>query len=297
MERDDNGGFVTNNNTNTYATTNNTPPHQQQQHQVHKVETAGDCYIVSCGIMERDDNDAFVKVSTEHDHSRSAAKVLDFAKGMLKISKLVNMPHNNKPATIRIGMHTGSVVSGVIGTKLPKFSVFGDTMNTASRMESTANHGGIQVSDDTYSLLQSAGNTDTWEGTGGIEVKGKGIMETFHLQMDEDDFDVNAIKIAYKEAARRPHPPDRTRLRQHSPDRHQLCRPPPPTAPAAGHTTPAAPAAASRHPDRKVAAHTTPGRHQAPPAPPDRTSRSPAQTPRPIQAALSRTNPTATAAV
>eukprot|EP00798_Chlamydomonas_sp_ICE-L_P012809 gene12809-16068_t len=148
--------------------------------------------------MERDENDGFVKVSTEHDPSKSASKVLDFAKDMLKISKLVNMPHNSKPVTIRIGMHTGAVVSGVIGTKLPKFSVFGDTMNTASRMESTADHGGIHISADTFFLLQSAGNTDTWKGTGGIEVKGKGIMETFHIEMDEEDLDVNAIKAVYK---------------------------------------------------------------------------------------------------
>eukprot|EP00798_Chlamydomonas_sp_ICE-L_P017662 gene17662-24010_t len=170
------------------------------EHKVHKVETAGDCYIVSCGIMERDDNDGFVKVTTEHDPSKSAEKLLGFAKDMLRISKLVNMPHDNKPVTIRIGMHTGAVVSGVIGTKLPKYSVFGDTMNTASRMESTANHGGIQVSADTFCLLQSAGNTDAWEGTGGIEVKGKGIMETFHIQIDEAQFDVNAIKVDYKDA-------------------------------------------------------------------------------------------------
>eukprot|EP00798_Chlamydomonas_sp_ICE-L_P026922 gene26922-4545_t len=156
------------------------------KHKVCKVETAGDCYIVSCGIMERDDNDGFVKVSTEHDHPKSASQVLDFAKDMLRISKTVNMPHNNEPVIIRIGMHTGSVVSGVIGTKLPK-------------MESTANHGGIQVSADTFSLLEFAGNADTWEATGGIEVKGKGIMETFHLQMGEEEFDVNAIKEEYKD--------------------------------------------------------------------------------------------------
>eukprot|EP00798_Chlamydomonas_sp_ICE-L_P021203 gene21203-28110_t len=84
-------------------------------------------------------------------------------------------------------MHTGSVVSGVIGTKLPKYSV----------MESTANHGGIQISTDTYGLLQSAGNADTWEPTGGIE--GKGIMETFHIQMDEEVFDIDAIKRDLKD--------------------------------------------------------------------------------------------------
>ncbi len=57
------------------------------------------------------------------------------------------MPHDGQPTVVRIGLHTGPVVTGLIGTKLPKFSIFGDTMNTASRMESTSKPGRIQVGD------------------------------------------------------------------------------------------------------------------------------------------------------
>ena len=58
----------------------------------------------------------------------------------------VLMPHDGQPVQIRIGIHTGPCVSGLVGTKLPKFSIFGDTMNTASRMESTCVPGSIQAS-------------------------------------------------------------------------------------------------------------------------------------------------------
>ena len=80
------------------------------------------------------------------------------------------------PLQVRIGIHTGPCMTGVIGSKMPKFSIFGDTMNTASRMESTCVPGRMQVSGSTWELVK---HLDNWEATGGIPVKGKGIMETY----------------------------------------------------------------------------------------------------------------------
>jgi len=142
---------------------------------VHKVETAGDCYIVSGGIVSTSPK-GFGLVVEERDPTESAVRVMEFAKALLDTAKQVKMPDTKEPVRVRVGMHTGNVVSGLIGSKLPKFSIFGDTMNTASRMESTGIPGRIHVSEATQRLLQ---NVEHWEPTGGVEVKGKGKMQTF----------------------------------------------------------------------------------------------------------------------
>jgi class 3 adenylate cyclase len=78
----------------------------------------------------------------------------------------------------RIGVHSGSIVAGVIGSHKFAYDIWGDTVNTASRMESHSLPGRIQVSAATRSLL---GDRFSFERRGSIVVKGKGTMETFFL--------------------------------------------------------------------------------------------------------------------
>ena len=83
---------------------------------------------------------------------------------------------------VRIGIHSGSLVGGVIGKKKMTYDVWGDTVNTASRMESHSENGQIQISEPTYHLVKREFEC---EPRGEIDVKGKGLMNTYFLLAQE----------------------------------------------------------------------------------------------------------------
>jgi class 3 adenylate cyclase len=79
---------------------------------------------------------------------------------------------------MRIGIHSGPVIAGVIGTDKFAYDLWGDTVNTASRMESHGVEGAIQVTETTYQRLQPCYE---FEERGVVEIKGKGVMRTYFL--------------------------------------------------------------------------------------------------------------------
>lgn len=144
-----------------------------QQYQVYKIETIGDAYMVASGLPERISNHAAEIASMAIELLRS---VSDF--------KIRHLP--NEVLQLRIGLHTGPVVAGVVGTTMPRYCLFGDTVNTASRMESHGQPLKIHTSPQTKAHLQGSGNYRL-ESRGLTHIKGKGNLETFWLLGHVDD--------------------------------------------------------------------------------------------------------------
>jgi class 3 adenylate cyclase len=132
-------------------------------HSLEKIKTIGDAYMVVGGIPE-----------LRSDHAQAIA---DMALDMQQEVAKFNARHKTT-LNIRIGINTGPVVAGVIGTKKFIYDLWGDAVNTASRMESQGIAGCIQVTQSTYEYLQ---DNYQFEARGVIQVKGKGEMTTYFL--------------------------------------------------------------------------------------------------------------------
>jgi len=150
-------------------------------HNIYKVETIGDAYMCVAGLdMRSETSQARLNIPASNGEDEKskyhASRMLLFAKDILSNAKTVTSPENT-PVEVRIGLHTGDVVAGVVGYKMPRFCLFGDTVNVASRMESTGRAGHIHASQMTRDLVPD----EHWIATGGVEVKGKGVIESFIL--------------------------------------------------------------------------------------------------------------------
>lgn len=128
-----------------------------------KIRTIGDNYMVASGLPR-----------PREDHAGAMASLA------LDMTEFVDTlpPRNGDDINIRVGINSGSVVAGVIGRRKFQYDVWGDMVNTASRMESQGTAGKIQITDQTYSLIKDEFEC---EQRGFIEIKGKGEMNTWFL--------------------------------------------------------------------------------------------------------------------
>lgn len=133
------------------------------KHGLEKIKTIGDAYMVAGGLPDRLDG---------HEHA-----VAEMALDMLEATRQLSTETGEEIA-VRIGIHVGPAIAGVIGTRKLFYDVWGDTVNTASRMESMGSAGTIQV---TQAAVEALSDSYSFEHRGSAAVKGKGEMELYRL--------------------------------------------------------------------------------------------------------------------
>jgi adenylate cyclase len=134
-----------------------------ERHGLEKIKTIGDCYMVAAGVPSP---------RTDHAHAL-ALMALDMQRAMESADEVGHLG-----LRLRIGINSGPVVAGVIGRKRFLYDLWGDAVNTASRMESHGTSGRIQITPATKELLE---NAFVCEKRGVISLKGKAEMETWYL--------------------------------------------------------------------------------------------------------------------
>jgi class 3 adenylate cyclase len=147
-----------------------------KRRKVFKVETIGDCYVAVAGLPD-----------PLPDHAVAMAHFgQDCMTALPRLTKKleVTLGPGTRDLLIRVGIHSGPVIAGVLRGERARFQLFGDTMNTASRMESTSESGRIQLSEDTARLLLKDGK-EKWieKREDCVVVKGKGAMQTYWLTL------------------------------------------------------------------------------------------------------------------
>jgi NAD(P)-dependent dehydrogenase (short-subunit alcohol dehydrogenase family)/class 3 adenylate cyclase len=134
-----------------------------QHYELEKIKTIGDCYMAVGGLPE-----------PQSDHAERVARAaLEMLPALTRVGKWLDLP-----LSVRIGMQTGDAVAGVIGRQKFVYDLWGDTVNTASRMETLGLGGHIQCTERVYRRLNGS---FSFTPRGEIEVKGKGPMPTWFL--------------------------------------------------------------------------------------------------------------------
>eukprot|EP00551_Chaetoceros_affinis_P012934 CAMPEP_0203674500 /NCGR_PEP_ID=MMETSP0090-20130426/16443_1 /ASSEMBLY_ACC=CAM_ASM_001088 /TAXON_ID=426623 /ORGANISM="Chaetoceros affinis, Strain CCMP159" /LENGTH=387 /DNA_ID=CAMNT_0050540395 /DNA_START=347 /DNA_END=1511 /DNA_ORIENTATION=- len=142
---------------------------------VFKVSTVGDCYIAATGIPEYQEDHATLLALFAEKCRRKMNKIIQ--------SSINEMGKSLNTVSMRFGIHSGPITAGVLRGLKSRFELFGDTINTASRMESTGIPDKIQISEKTASLIrvENGNQMSLVSREDAVHVKGKGVMRTYFL--------------------------------------------------------------------------------------------------------------------
>ncbi|KAI6227488.1 Guanylate cyclase [Aphelenchoides fujianensis] len=156
------------------------------EYDVYKVETIGDGYLCVSGLPKRNGN-------------QHAKHIADMSLHFMRALKNFTIPHlPGERVRLRIGIHTGPCVAGVVGLAMPRYCLFGDTVNTASRMESNGKPERIHLSGAANDfLLKVIGGYET-ESRGEVIIKGKGVMQTYFLLGTAAEYASNTMYADFK---------------------------------------------------------------------------------------------------
>lgn len=145
---------------------------------VEKIKTIGSTYMAAAGLRHCTIEDGNKKIDKTYSNVRT---MVEFAMAMMsKLDKLNQHAFNN--FKLRIGINHGPVIAGVIGAHKPQYDIWGNSVNVASRMESTGELDKIQVTEETSEIVQSVGYDVTLRGK--VNVKGKGELTTYFIKTD-----------------------------------------------------------------------------------------------------------------
>lgn len=163
------------------------------KYNVTKHEIIGDCYVAISGVLQTKDGIKNLIMDDDSPENFADNMVL-FACEVIAVAHRYEMPGNRQKTQVRVGIHTGDVVSGLIDNRVPRFALFGDTMNIASRMESSARPMHVRISDNTFKALSPKYREDFVEQI--IDVKGAGSMVTYQKHIDAKNLAIDMGEIA-----------------------------------------------------------------------------------------------------